>query len=55
MTTNKINSSIFRPQLATLILIGIVVLAAGIALLWAAGVGMIGDLFAYLNLLQEHK
>lgn len=42
-----------RPQLATLILIGIVLLTAGIVILWIIGIGVITDIFAYLNLLQE--
>jgi len=53
MTTNKIKSKAIKPQLATLLLIGIVLLAAGIAILWATGIGVIGDVFAYLNLLEE--
>ncbi|MEM8830952.1 MAG: glycosyltransferase [Cyanobacteria bacterium P01_G01_bin.19] len=53
MTTNKIETKTIKPQLATLFLIGIVLLAAGITILWAAGIGVVGDVFAYLNLLQE--
>ncbi len=53
MTAKKIKSKVIEPQLATLLLIGIVLLAAGIAVLWAAGIGIVGDVFAYLNLLQE--
>ena len=53
MTTNKMNGKTIRPQLATLLLVGIVMVAAGVAILWAFGVGIITDVFAYLNLLQE--
>ena len=53
MTTNKTQSRVIKPQLATLLLIGIVLLGAGITILWAIGLGIIEDLFAYLNLLQE--
>ena len=53
MATNKIKTKAIKPQLATLLLIGIVLLAAVITLLWATGVGVVGDIFAYLNLLQE--
>jgi cellulose synthase (UDP-forming) len=40
-------------RIATIILIGIVFLAAIIVLLWATGVGVVEDIFAYLNLLSE--
>ena len=43
----------FRPQLATLFLVGIVLTAAAVSLLWAAGSRTIGDIFAYLDLLQQ--
>ena len=42
-----------QPKLATLFLLGILILAAFIVVLWAIGVGQIQDIFAYLNLLQE--
>ncbi len=42
-----------QPKSATLILVIIIVLAAFIVALWAAGVGQIQDVFAYLNLLQQ--
>ncbi|MEM8674263.1 MAG: glycosyltransferase family 2 protein [Cyanobacteria bacterium P01_G01_bin.67] len=54
MTTDKNQTQIIKPQLATLFLVGIVILAAGIAVLWAAGYGEIADIFAYLNLMQEN-
>lgn len=42
-----------QPKIATLVLLGITLIAAIIVLLWAAGVGQINDIFAYLNSLQE--
>ncbi|VEP15483.1 Glycosyl transferase family 2 [Hyella patelloides LEGE 07179] len=42
-----------QPKIATLVLLGIIFLAAIVALLWAAGVGQIADIFAYLNSLQQ--
>ena len=42
-----------QPKLATLILVGIILFTAFIVALWAAGVGQIQDIFAYLNLLQQ--
>jgi cellulose synthase (UDP-forming) len=53
MPINKLGFRVIRPQLATLLLIGTVLLAAGITILWATGIGIVGDIFAYLNLLQE--
>ena len=53
MTIRKTKFNTIKPQLATLFLIGIVVLAAAIVILWSIGVGVVTDLFAYLNLLQE--
>lgn len=49
MNANKI----IQPKLATLILFSIIVLSALIVALWAAGVGEIQAIFAYLNLLQQ--
>lgn len=49
MNANKL----IQPKLATLILAGIIILAALIVILWAIGVGQIQTIFAYLNLLQE--
>ncbi len=46
-------NNIIQPKLATLILAGIMILAAFIVALWAIGVGQIQDIFAYLDLLQE--
>jgi len=53
MAVNKVRTKTIRPQLATIILVGIVIGAAGIAILWATGIGTVADIFAYLNLLQE--
>ena len=53
MTTTKLNAKTIQPRIATLILIGIVLLSSTVAILWAIGLGQIDDVFAYLNLLQE--
>ncbi|WP_019505686.1 glycosyltransferase [Pleurocapsa sp. PCC 7319] len=53
MTTNKIKTQTIKPQLATLFLLGIVLLGGLIVLSWAIGFRVIEDIFAYLNLLQE--
>ena len=49
----SINLKNIQPKTATLILIGIIFIAALIVILWAIGIGAIDDFFAYLNLLQE--
>ncbi|MCC0175589.1 glycosyltransferase [Waterburya agarophytonicola K14] len=54
MTANKIKVQSIKPPLATLILIGIVLLGGLIVFFWAIGLGVITDIFAYLNLLQEN-
>lgn len=53
MTITKITAKTIRPQLATLLLVGIVLVAAVIAILWAIGIGVVTNIFTYLNLLQE--
>ncbi|GAB4532516.1 MAG: glycosyltransferase [Pleurocapsa sp.] len=53
MNSTQPKLSTIQPKTATIILSGIVLLAAIIVLLWAAGIGIIEDIFAYLNLLQE--
>ncbi len=53
MNQNLTKTRSIQPQTATLVLLGIVFVAAIIVILWAAGVGVIEDIFAYLNLLQE--
>ncbi|MDJ0686869.1 MAG: glycosyltransferase [Xenococcaceae cyanobacterium MO_188.B32] len=50
---NKQKAKNLQPKFATLILAGIIILSAFIVALWAAGVGQIQDIFAYLNLLQQ--
>jgi cellulose synthase (UDP-forming) len=49
----NINLKTIQPKTATLILIGIIFLAALLVFLWAIGIGSIDDFFSYLNLLQE--
>ena len=53
MTTKKITAQTIKPQLATVLLVGIIFLGALIVISWAIGFGVIEDIFAYLNLLQE--
>ena len=53
MTTTKIKAKTIQPKTATIILLGIILLGAVITLLWAAGLGQINSIFAYLNSLQE--
>ena len=54
MTVDKNNFQTIKPHLATLILIGIILLGGLIVFFWAIGLGVITDIFAYLNLLQEN-
>ena len=54
MTVDKIKAQAIKPHLATLILIGIVLAGGLIVFFWATGIGVITDVFAYLNLLQEN-
>jgi cellulose synthase (UDP-forming) len=53
MNSTKFKLLTLQPKTATIILSGIVLFAAIIVFLWAAGVGAIKDIFAYLNFLQE--
>ena len=53
MKIAKVNTRPLQPKTATLVLVGMVLLAAMIALLWAARVGQIADIFAYLDSLQK--
>ena len=53
MTTGNIKLKNIQPKIATLVLLGIVVIAAVIVLLWATEIGRIDDIFAYLNSLQQ--
>ncbi|MEM7594302.1 MAG: glycosyltransferase [Cyanobacteria bacterium P01_A01_bin.83] len=54
MATNNHQTKVIKPQLATLLLMGTVILAAGVVALWTVGYGDVPDLFAYLNLMQEN-
>jgi cellulose synthase (UDP-forming) len=54
MTTKKSQAQTIKPHLATLILIGIILFGGLIVFFWATGIGVITDVFAYLNLLQEN-
>lgn len=54
MIGKKTQVQTVKPQLATLILMGIVLLGGLIVFLWAIGFGLITDIFNYLNLLQEN-
>ncbi|WP_036483494.1 glycosyltransferase [Myxosarcina sp. GI1] len=53
MTVNETKPRTIQPKMATVLSIAVVLIAAILALLWAAGLGAIDDIFAYLNLLQE--
>jgi cellulose synthase (UDP-forming) len=53
MDSTESKSQAMQPKIATFILVGIILIAAIIVLLWAAGIGVIDDIFAYLNMLQE--
>ena len=53
MSRSKIKFQTIQPKLASLILLWVVVLAAIIVLLRAAKMGLIKDIFAYVNFLQE--
>ena len=53
MTTGNLKLKTIQPQTATLVLLGIVVVAAIVVLLWAAEIGKIDDIFAYFNHLQQ--
>ncbi|MFE1746213.1 glycosyltransferase [Coleofasciculus sp. H7-2] len=54
ISKRQVLKRIFRLQMATLIMVGIVVFAAAIAAAWFAGEGKISQLFAELNALQEN-
>ena len=53
MTTDRDRLKPFRPQWATLFLIGIVIIAAAITILWATGSSTVSAIFAYLDLIQS--
>ena len=44
----------FRPQLATLLMVGVIAISAGIAIAWFAGHGLTTTIFEQLGSLQEH-
>ena len=54
MTSKKTQVQTIKPHLATLILIGIVLLGGLIVFLWAIGFGVITDIFNFLNLWQDN-
>ena len=53
LETTEVKAKTIQPRLATLLLVIITLVAALIAILWAAGLGQIEDIFAYLDLLQK--
>ncbi|MEM6612683.1 MAG: glycosyltransferase [Cyanobacteria bacterium P01_C01_bin.72] len=53
MTIKQTRAHKLHLPLATLSLIGIIIVAAAITILWATGSATITNIFAYLNLLQE--
>ncbi|MGF1496577.1 MAG: glycosyltransferase [Elainellaceae cyanobacterium] len=54
MTTSQLNNDSIRPQLTTLILLGVVLAAGAIATAWFAGVGAISDIFLRLDQIQSN-
>ncbi|MEM9008352.1 MAG: glycosyltransferase [Cyanobacteria bacterium P01_F01_bin.86] len=54
MTSTPIRQGMFRPQLATLLMVGALTLACLISIAWFAGNGTISTIFEQLNHLQEH-
>jgi cellulose synthase (UDP-forming) len=55
MTSVQLNRQVpFRPRLATLVMLGMVGLAAAIAVAWFMGNGTITTIFEQLHYLQEH-
>ncbi|MEO0988250.1 MAG: glycosyltransferase [Cyanobacteria bacterium J06639_14] len=54
MTSTPIRQGMFRPQLATLLMVGALTLACLISIAWFAGNGTISTIFEQLNQLQEH-
>ncbi|MEL6927312.1 MAG: glycosyltransferase [Cyanobacteria bacterium J06600_6] len=52
MTTDRDRAKL-KPQWATLFLVGIVILAAAISILWATGSSTVSAIFAYLDLIQS--
>ncbi len=54
MRLTKISDTTIKPQFASLLLVGIMVIAALIVSLWVVGLEQIQAIFAHLNQLQEH-
>ncbi len=48
------NKQIWRPQIATLVMLGVVAIAGAIASAWFEGQGTIRRIFTQINFLQEH-
>lgn len=54
MTTTRLSLGAFRPQLATLLMVGTLAIAAFVAIAWFSGHGTVNTIFAQLNYLQEN-
>lgn len=54
MTSVQLKRNSFRPQLATLLMVGTLILAAFVAIAWFTGNGLITTIFAQLDQLQQH-
>lgn len=54
MSSTHLKREPFQPRLATLLMLGIILLAAAIAIAWFAGNGAITAIFAQLDQLQQH-
>ena len=53
-SARMLRSGGFRPQLATLLMVGVIAISAGIAIAWFAGHGLTTTIFEQLGSLQEH-
>ena len=51
--SKRVKAKTIQPRIATLVLVGIIAIAAMIVALWAAGIGEIENIFDYLNSLQQ--
>ncbi len=54
MTSAKIKQRTLRPQLATLIMVGTIIVAGLIAVAWFSGNGAVSTIFQQLDYLQQH-
>ncbi|MEO0536590.1 MAG: glycosyltransferase [Cyanobacteria bacterium P01_A01_bin.123] len=54
MTSAQLKRGLFRPQLATVLMIGTLAIAALIAIAWFTGNGLITTIFDQLDYLQQH-